>query len=324
MDAHAGHPLAPGSGTDAPDDSREASPTILRFHRSERWLHWALAIPYVLLYASALMMLAAWSEPQPRHLRSAFGLIHRIAGVALIVLPPVALLWGRREWRAHLENLREGWVWTRDDFRWLRVAHRAALDPGFPAPEQGKFNAAEKLNFMMVSATYALYVATGVAVWLPGTAFLPWVLHCAMAVLGLPLVAGHIFMATVNPSTRIGITGMITGRVDRKWARHHYRRWYRENFEPRTVSANPHVPVDALEHRALVRCGTCREVHVFPTWSELLERMFRLEPLSCPRCEAELALAATTPDQATAAAILSHLERGLVDEPFEAPSSRAG
>jgi cytochrome b subunit of formate dehydrogenase len=42
---------------------------------------------------------------------------------------------------------------------------------------------------------------------------------------------GHIYMAVVNPSTRVGLSGMFSGRVDREWAKHHYKRWYKENFE---------------------------------------------------------------------------------------------
>ncbi len=51
-----------------------------------------------------------------------------------------------------------------------------------------------------------------------------------MALLVTPMMLGHIFMAMVNPATRVGITGMTSGRVDRRWARHHYPRWYREHF----------------------------------------------------------------------------------------------
>jgi len=38
-------------------------------------------------------------------------------------------------------------------------------------------------------------------------------------------------MALVNPGTRVGLSGMITGHVDREWAKHHYTSWYRDHFE---------------------------------------------------------------------------------------------
>ena len=56
--------------------------------------------------------------------------------------------------------------------------------------------------------------------------------HVAMAMAATPLVLGHVFMATVNPDTRVGLKGMISGWVSREWAWHHYRRWYDEQFGP--------------------------------------------------------------------------------------------
>jgi cytochrome b subunit of formate dehydrogenase len=39
------------------------------------------------------------------------------------------------------------------------------------------------------------------------------------------LVAGHLYMAIVNPGTRPALRGMLTGRVDRNWARAHHAEW---------------------------------------------------------------------------------------------------
>jgi len=58
-----------------------------------------------------------------------------------------------------------------------------------------------------------------------------------MAAVATPLILGHVFMATVNPDTRVGLSGMISGFVNRHWARHHYRRWYDENFAPAVARA---------------------------------------------------------------------------------------
>ena len=42
------------------------------------------------------------------------------------------------------------------------------------------------------------------------------------------LIAAHIFMAVVNPSTRHALRGMTLGSVDRTWAEHHFPRWVEE------------------------------------------------------------------------------------------------
>ena len=282
---------------------------IPRFIAAERFLHWALALPFVLLYLTAIALVLLYGEPHPRQFRNAFALAHRTIGVALIVLPPLALLAGSRDWRAHLENMREGWRWRRDDIRWLLLFPRNAVDPRVVLPEQGKFNAAEKLNFMMVSITYPLYIATGLLVWLPGVAFVPYLAHFAIAVAGSPLVFGHIFMAAINPETRVGLSGMFTGWVDREWAKHHYRRWYRERFEASETRA-PVValPSALLEQPAQLRCPACEGVQEFATWEHLIERAFRFEPLFCPDCSAEIGVVDAHGDPRVADAILRHLE----------------
>lgn len=340
-----------------------ASGKIKRFVASERFVHWALAIPFVVLYVSAAVMLAFWAEPQPRYVRTAAALVHKAAGIALIVFPPLVLLRGWREWRAHLGNIKEVWTWTLNDVRWLLLSPLAAVNSRIELPEQGRFNAAEKLNFMMVCTTYPLYIATGLMIWAPGAAFVPWIVHLAMAALGLVLVAGHIFMASVNPSTRVGLEGMITGWVDREWAKHHYRRWYREQFErkspprspaparvsmptrppvarrapaaaatPAPAPPTPFAPPRAaappslgalLKQPARIRCGACGEVHGFESWERLLQRLFQVEPLFCPKCRTQVvpALGEAAPDLAHV--VLQHLRHESADEPLVTRASVA-
>jgi len=293
-------------------DSSVPRPTqpILRLLAAERMSHWALAAPFVLLYLSALMLALLYAEPQPRHLHTVFGIVHRVAGLALIFLPPLALLRGGADWRAHLDNMREGWSWTRDDLRWLLLFPLNAVNPRVALPEQGKFNAAEKLNFMMVSATYPFYIVTGLMVWLPGAAFFPYLAHLAVALLGLPLVLGHIFMATVNPSTRVGLSGMVTGWVDREWAKHHYRRWFRERIERPEREAAARM-ASLLARPSRVQCEACREVVSFGTWKQMLQRAFRVEPLACPNCNEPIHVVDAETSPRVAEAILQHLiERG--------------
>jgi cytochrome b subunit of formate dehydrogenase len=63
-----------------------------------------------------------------------------------------------------------------------------------------------------------------------------------MALLATPLILGHIFMATINPDTRAGLTGMLTGFVDRRWAKHHYRLWYDEHYGHTPEQPSPALP----------------------------------------------------------------------------------
>ncbi len=227
--AHADTNAAP-AGKTTPSGAAP-NPKILRFYKSERLVHWAIAGPFLISFASAIVLVLIYNPDPSRPFRNIFAAIHRASGVALIVLPMLATLKCRRDVRIHLHNIKQAWTWVFDDFKWLALMGLAAVSSKIKLPEQGKFNAAEKLNFMVLLTTYPLYVATGLMMWLTHLAVLSWIMHFLMALLAAPLLMGHLFMAMINRSSRPGLEGMVSGFVDRQWAKHHYGRWYREHHE---------------------------------------------------------------------------------------------
>ena len=181
------------------------------------------------------MILLLIYNPDPnRPYRMYFSWVHRISGLALFLFPLIAVYKGRHDFRIFWYNTKQAWIWTFEDIKWLMLMGLAAIFSRIKLPEQGKFNAAEKINFMNLMVTYPLYIVTGLTVWMTDNAFAAWLIHCLMAAMALPLISGHIFMATINPASRIGLPGMIHGWVDRHWARHHYTKWYREHYEKHT------------------------------------------------------------------------------------------
>ncbi len=208
-----------------------ADSKILRFAKAERIVHWSIAGPFLVSFTTALILVVIYNPDPSRPFRSVFALLHRASGVALIVLPMLATFSRRGSAAIHFYNIRQAWVWVYDDFRWLALMGLAAMSSRIKLPEQGKFNAAEKLNFMVLMTTYPLYVVTGLLMWLTHLAVLAWIMHFFMATLATPLLLGHLYMALINRETRPGLEGMISGHVDRQWAKHHYRRWYREHHE---------------------------------------------------------------------------------------------
>ncbi len=227
-----GHAAAHPSATDARGAPRAGAGTkILRFYKSERLVHWAIAGPFLVSFASAMILVLIYNPDPSRPFRTYFAVLHRASGVALMILPMLATLKCRRDLRIHLYNVKQAWTWVFDDFKWLALMGLAAVSSRIKLPEQGKFNAAEKLNFMVLLSTYPLYVVTGLLMWLTHLAVLCWIMHFLMAMLAAPLLMGHLFMAMINRASRPGLEGMISGFVDRQWAKHHYRRWYRQHHE---------------------------------------------------------------------------------------------
>ena len=221
---------------------RSKSSKILRFRKSERHLHWAIAIPFMICYATALILVFFYNPNPLRPYREIFSVVHRISAVCLVVLPMLAILKSRKDLRMYFYNIKQAWVWSFEDIKWLGVMGLAAISKRFKLPDQGKFNAAEKINFMMLMSTYPLYIITGMFIWLTEGALLSWLIHFGMALIATPLLAGHKFMALVNPETRIGLSGMITGFVDRQWAKHHYTNWYRDHYEESPALASTQKP----------------------------------------------------------------------------------
>ena len=232
-------PLPKAPVTSTPDE-------ILRFRVCERHLHWAIAIPFKICYLSAAILVLVYNPSPLRPYRDVFAWIHRLSGVCLATLPPLMVFIHRREFAMHLRNVREAWSWKFDDLKWLLLMGPATVSKRVTLPHQGKFNAAEKINFIAVMSTYPLYIATGLAIWFLRPAYMSWMIHFSMALAATPLVIGHVFMATVNPDTRVGLKGMVSGWVNREWARHHYRHWYDEHFGHH----EPAVPAAASAEQA--------------------------------------------------------------------------
>ncbi len=216
----------------AANPANTESHQILRFRKSERMIHWSIAIPFLVCFTTALILVIFYNLHPQRPYRLVFSYLHRLSGACLVVLPLWSAMRAYRDRRIHLGNVREALTWGVDEVKWLLLMGPAALNSKIELPPQGKFNAAEKMNFLMVLCTCPLFAATGLLIWSFHVAFLSWVVHLAMAALAAPLMLGHIFMATVNPGTRVGLSGMFSGYVDRHWAAHHYTRWYRKNFAP--------------------------------------------------------------------------------------------
>lgn len=213
----------------APD--KPVTSKILRFRKSERLLHWALAVPFLFCLMSAIVLFVFYNPDPSRPYRNVFAVVHRIAGIAFVVLPALAILVSKGDFKTHFYNIAQAWRWTLDDIKWLLLMGLASINKKIVLPEQGKFNAAEKLNFMYLMLSYPVYILTGFYIWETEGAFITWNLHVLVALLALPLILGHIFMATINAGSRVGLSGMFSGYVDRHWAKHHYGKWFREQFE---------------------------------------------------------------------------------------------
>jgi formate dehydrogenase subunit gamma len=296
--------------TSSGDDSE-----ILRFRKSERMLHWAIAIPFMVCWLTSVILVFIYNPDPARPLRDVFAWAHRLSGVCLIAFPILVMFRGRSEYRVHLYNIKSAWLWSLNDLKWLALMGLAAVSKKIVLPEQGKFNAAEKVNFMSVMVACPIFIVTGLMIWLHQVGWAAWLLHSFVALMVSPTMLGHIYMATVNPDTRVGLKGMISGYVDRQWARHHYRLWYKENFERRVqagkaISTMLHPP----DHRVHIHCPSCAE-NMMVSWTWILQKIFAAKSVLCPKCGVTLDAIRTITNQQELEWIQHHLVKLQTEAP---------
>jgi formate dehydrogenase subunit gamma len=95
-----------------------------------------------------------------------------------------------------------------------------------PALRWGKFNIGQKLMAYALAVLMIGIYATGIAAVHVGRE--EGGPHGAVVALTVIVLAGHVFLALIYPSTRPALRGMLTGWVDRKWAQHHHSGWLEE------------------------------------------------------------------------------------------------
>src|SRR3990172_4549477 len=239
---HSGVDSAGTAGPPPPGFPAHGAREVVRFGATERIFHWAFAIPLLGLLLSGLPLsfpvLRSWINGYSTEI----GLrLHLVCSAAWVLSPVLVLMLGDRGALARVSSdlfviVRQEWSWLRQLPRWLA---------GLPCEMRGvgRVNAGQKLNALFVAMTSALFLVTGVILWIVwqsplfvstggsgSSAIIGWsrLLHYLLTVLMLVPLLGHIVMATVHPRTKESLRGMLFGVVDADWARAHHPVWYSE------------------------------------------------------------------------------------------------
>jgi formate dehydrogenase gamma subunit len=209
---------------------------VVRFERPTRIVHWVLAAPFVLLLLTGLTNFVPRLKATQFADERLFAWAHVILGfasvaaVVLVVLPQL----GSRAARADLRAI------TRLSVRdYLWVQHAVLMLTAQPSrpPAVGKFNAGQKGNALLSFGATAALLGTGLILgvnYISKRVFTAefvesvFPLHTWVALLFIPVLLGHLYLALVNPSTRESLRAITRGRVRRDWAAHHHDGWIAE------------------------------------------------------------------------------------------------
>ena len=199
---------------------------IERFSLVERAVHWSVAITFTALAVTGLILTFGKAVLLPligytlfSWLATLAKYIHNFVGPVLVVLLPIMIVLFLREnlFRAH-------------DFAWLKAGGGMFSGKHVPA---GKANAGQKILFWaMVVVLGITLCVTGLILDFPNfnqtreTMQLANVIHMVAGLLGVILLAGHIYLGTIGMAG--ALDAMKTGYVDETWAKEHHEYWYNE------------------------------------------------------------------------------------------------
>jgi len=196
-------------------------PTLQRFDRTERALHWATAALFLVLMLTAVPLYMG-SVAAFIGRRDLLARIHVWCGVALPI-PLVLSVLGR--WGDGLRrDIRRFSRWSAAEVDWLRSFGRGGL------PQLDKFNPGQKLNAVFVAGTIVVMLGTGSIMrwfgpfpdsWRTGATFV----HDLLATAVFVVVIGHIGFALAH---RESLRSIFTGRIGRDWAGRHAPGWLDE------------------------------------------------------------------------------------------------
>jgi formate dehydrogenase subunit gamma len=191
---------------------------VVRFTPTERALHWVHATSFFVLLATGVALyVPALTEALGS--RTLLRNVHLVTAIAwAVALVAVFVMGDRRTLRRTLRDLD---VLDEDDRVW-RLRR--------PDVPQGRFNAGQKRNAAATAAIAILFALSGSLMWYGArnndfSSANAVLLHDALTVVSIVLVAGHLYLALVHPSTRHSVRGMTLGTVSAEWARRQHAKW---------------------------------------------------------------------------------------------------
>lgn len=199
---------------------------IQRFAPIDRYAHWLLAITWVTLAITGLILSIGKTVLLPLLGYTLFSWlaafaknVHNFIGPVLIIAIPLMFVRFVRDNGLGIE-----------DVKWF--TNIVGYFKGHEYPS-GKFNAGEKLVFWVVLVLLStILVVSGLVLVFPNfdqtraTMQYANVIHMVAAYVAIALACVHIYLGTIGMAD--AYRAMRDGYVDASWAKHHHRRWYED------------------------------------------------------------------------------------------------
>ena len=209
---------------------------IQRLSPWDRTIHWTVAISWVILAISGVLLLFGKYVVLPMFGYAVFSWLAILSKNLHNFVGPVFLIAAALMFFAYLSrNIPRGY-----DFGWLLKGGGMLTGAHVPS---GFFNAGEKIVFWVGLFLFTLIVgASGIVLLFPnfdqGRVVMQYsnIIHAVTAVLYIAMMLGHIYLGSV------GVEGAYEcmrtdGKVDEQWAKEHHEHWYNEVVKGRPGAA---------------------------------------------------------------------------------------
>ena len=205
---------------------------ILRFSSLQRFIHWSVAILFIILALTGLMLTFGRDGLIPLIGNEAFGNIANLGKVIHDYLGPVFGIMLVLMLITYIKGNFPTWT----DIKWFLKG--GGLLGGHASA--GRYNGGEKAWFWLAIFVGGAIIATGLIMEFPffgqtrQDIMLSQLIHASAAIILVAASLGHIYMGTVGMEG--AIESMKTGCCDENWAREHHDLWYQQLIEKDQIS----------------------------------------------------------------------------------------
>lgn len=192
---------------------------LRRFVTPEIILHWVNAVPFMMLMLTGgLMLLSRFISFEHKWFMFIFT-THMVFAAVWVIGVPVTIL---SRLKIHWQHIRSVWTWRPVDLFWMVQSTRSLYSKNAEIPEADRFNAGQKINACLVMIYFAFFSTTGLLMLWKASMLVPWYVHTVLFCAAMGSVGGHLFLALVNPSTRIALAGIFHGWAPIEYIEHHH------------------------------------------------------------------------------------------------------
>jgi formate dehydrogenase subunit gamma len=197
----------------------------------ERLAHWTYATFFILALVIGLLM---WTPSTSAKLAGSWQMVsHLHAGMGLLMIGLPLVLFLSLSRRQLVRDLRDVRSWDRDDRLWLWRALRGDALRGREMPPQGRFNAGQKANAVIVPTMAVGFLVTGSLLLagphVPTRLFSgALALHKVLAVAAVFLFVGHLLLALSTRHGRDSLRAITGGTMSETVARERHQKWWRQ------------------------------------------------------------------------------------------------